>query len=266
MSPAAATKTRTRKAKEQSVPDVLVGFVRDASVSMTGQTAATRAGFAEFVAEQAATPGGRLSLIDFGSDVAVRCVASPFEQVEPESVHYDATGPSTALYDATGAMIEGLDAWISAHPDQAVRPIVVVWTDGGENSSRRWTLERLNAAMGERVAAGWEFIFLGSGGSAWLEGRTSFAQHTVASNFVQMDSSERATEASYKGLSSTMTAARCSATPMAANNLAGAYADARCASGTVAPTSPGLVPTVSTSTGSTYDEATSSLAGTDDTE
>lgn len=66
---------------------------------------------------------------------------------------------STALYDAIGDVItEQL-----GHE----RPLVVVYTDGHENSSREWTMRSLAPLVAAKKDAGWGFVFLGAGIDVW---------------------------------------------------------------------------------------------------
>jgi hypothetical protein len=71
----------------------------------------------------------------------------------------------TALYDSLGRLITDVGAELAALPEQA-RPgnvIVVVFTDGHENSSREWTHEAITAAIKrQETEFAWDFLFLGA--------------------------------------------------------------------------------------------------------
>ncbi len=74
----------------------------------------------------------------------------------------------TALYDAVFKLISGVDLYIVDHPEYNINVIVVIQTDGAENSSRRTSAERLRNTITECSAAGWKFTFLGADQDACL--------------------------------------------------------------------------------------------------
>jgi hypothetical protein len=69
----------------------------------------------------------------------------------------------TALYDAIGMTLNG-------YPATDAKVIVVIITDGGENSSREYNADAIKALIEERSNAGWEFIFLAANQDAIFEG------------------------------------------------------------------------------------------------
>lgn len=72
---------------------------------------------------------------------------------------------STALLDAVGQTVSP----ITTTPDD--RYIVIIFTDGYENSSREWTKEKVSALIREREALGnWTFAYFGAEIDAWGEG------------------------------------------------------------------------------------------------
>jgi hypothetical protein len=83
-------------------------------------------------------------------------------------------GAATPLLDATGRTIEELEARL-AGLDAAVQParvMVIVVTDGQENSSRFFTREQVKRRIEEKQeAAGWQFVFLAANVDAFDEGR-----------------------------------------------------------------------------------------------
>ncbi len=144
---------------------------------MSGLTHSTIEGFNRFVEEQRKEKGNTwLSLLLFSEVADVRYVAEPLESLPPLSFiegpnTYRTTGVGTALYDAMGITIDGVSAWLANHPEFNGRVLICALTDGAENSSRQWTLNRVNSAIEAKQALGWSFLFLGTGQSAWLEGQ-----------------------------------------------------------------------------------------------
>ncbi len=71
---------------------------------------------------------------------------------------------STPLYDAVGRGVEMLDAKKSG------KAILVIVTDGFENSSRKYTHASVTALIKARQEAGWLVVFLGAGNLAAAQG------------------------------------------------------------------------------------------------
>ena len=83
------------------------------------------------------------------------------------------------MYDAIGAVIERADRRIAkraAKGKDAESQVVVIFTDGGENASRKFTRKAIFDLIAERKAQGWVFVFLGANQDAFEEGgRVGFA-------------------------------------------------------------------------------------------
>ena len=76
-----------------------------------------------------------------------------FQNIEPREV---IVGGWTPLYDAVGKMLDGI------FRDAPKRAVLVVQTDGQENTSKEYTLAAINARIAEAKRRGYEVIFLGS--------------------------------------------------------------------------------------------------------
>jgi len=79
----------------------------------------------------------------------------------------------TALHDAIGRTVSGLEARLKdsqpeLHPDTVV---VVIVTDGQENSSREFTGADVKELITRKRADGWEFLFMGADQDAVTAGR-----------------------------------------------------------------------------------------------
>ncbi len=151
-------------------------FLLDRSGSMQRLAEDVIGGFNRFVAEQATKPGkARMTVVQFdGTD--------PFEVI------YDATTVAeipaltnatywargvTPLYDAIGSLIERADQRI-ADRAKANKPIedqlVLVFTDGLENASRRYDRAKVFDLIRERQDSNWTFVFMGSNQDSYQEG------------------------------------------------------------------------------------------------
>jgi uncharacterized protein YegL len=150
-----------------------ITLVIDASPSMIGQKAETIAGVNSFVQEQlkAAKESGtevKVNLVTFSnySTHLEGNVLTPYNY-SPE------TGHGTALYDAAGAAIKASGERFAFMPEN-LRPgkvLVVIVTDGEENSSRAYTREQVHALIKKQTAEySWDFVFMGANQDAWQVG------------------------------------------------------------------------------------------------
>ncbi|MBQ6655627.1 MAG: VWA domain-containing protein [Erysipelotrichaceae bacterium] len=70
------------------------------------------------------------------------------------------TSGCTALYDAIGQTISKMDGIVTSEKDAGV--LMVIITDGLENSSREFEGGRIRKMIEARKEKGWEFLFLGA--------------------------------------------------------------------------------------------------------
>lgn len=153
----------------EDMSSALVAIVLDRSGSMNPFRDDVIGGFNALVEEQKALPGeARLLLAQFDSEFEILFDAVPIADVPLLTRATFVPRSGTALLDALGRTIDDLAARIDALPE-AARPhrvLVVVFTDGEENSSRRYTA----AVVKERIdicrQCGWEFLFVGSAAAA----------------------------------------------------------------------------------------------------
>ena len=141
-------------------------FILDKSGSMCGLEKDTTGGFNAMLEKQKAVGGECVITTALFSDhckllhdrIDIRAV-SPITEREYS------VGGSTALLDAIGATITKIgDAQKhTAAEYRAEKVVFVIITDGEENSSRRYSAERVRALIErQRTKYGWEFIFLGA--------------------------------------------------------------------------------------------------------
>lgn len=140
-----------------------IEIVLDRSGSMQTVKSDTEGGLRAFLAEQdtLAVPT-TVSLTQFNGEVdlvysTVRLQEVPDFELRP--------GGGTALLDAIGERINRLSRQLESTP-AAWRPdeiIMVILTDGQENSSSRYGLEEINQKIRRRQNRhGWRFVFLGA--------------------------------------------------------------------------------------------------------
>jgi hypothetical protein len=117
-----------------------------------------------------------VTLAQFDTEYEVLYANRPIEDVPPLQLQ---PRGMTALYDGVGRLITDVGAELAKLPE-AERPghvIVVVMTDGHENSSVEWTHEAVGAAIKRQESEySWYFVFLGANMDAVAVGaRMGFA-------------------------------------------------------------------------------------------
>ena len=140
-----------------------IAVVLDRSGSMQTVKADTEGGLRAFLAAQHDAPGDTVvSLYQFDTSYDIVYENTPLAEV-PAFTLIPRGG--TALLDAVGRTITTVGAQLAAMPE-ADRPgevIVVILTDGEENSSREFRLDAVKKLITEQQDTyGWQFVFLGA--------------------------------------------------------------------------------------------------------
>lgn len=128
-------------------------------------------GLEQLLAEQSAQPG-MLTVDVFTFDDAIEHTHA---FAEPSSVRIELEPRGmTALFDAVGIAVTDFGARLAELPEHA-RPDtvqVVIVTDGEENASREYAVDRVRELITQQTDAyGWEFVFLGANQDAVLAAR-----------------------------------------------------------------------------------------------
>lgn len=148
--------------------DILINFLLDRSGSMADSEKAVREHYNAYIKSQAKLPGkARVSLSIFDTIYDEVYSNLPINEV-PLLDHrtYFARG-GTALLDGLGRLIKTIDAI----PNKPSKVVVVVNTDGEENSSREFTLTQVKELVTERQENhDWQFVFVGAGIDAFHGG------------------------------------------------------------------------------------------------
>jgi uncharacterized protein YegL len=176
---AAKAPTRIRKTNSAKVADVNVIAILDMSGSMQGREVETRGGFNAFLAnaqDDQQKAGGRitLSLTCFDTEFEQVYPPTPVERVKPIGPKEYTPRGMTALHDAIGLTLSPL----RFPKDEKV--MVIITTDGMENSSHEWTAETVKRLIAEKEKLGWEFLFLGVGLDAFAASK-AFASDAMRS-------------------------------------------------------------------------------------
>ena len=155
---------------EQDVP-VNVSILLDRSGSMQGLVHDVVGGINSFLQNQKQESGDcTLTVVQFDSQNPFEVLfdSTPIKKVpDMTGSQYQPRG-ATPLLDALGDLVDSIDRRIAAH-GTAEDQIVVVFTDGYENASSRWTRRRLFATVEARRTAGWTFVFMGANQDSYHE-------------------------------------------------------------------------------------------------
>ena len=149
---------------EQNPKMANVSFILDRSGSMFSCIDDTIGGFNAFVESQKVdNPNGNLSLHLFGNDYTTLYTNKPVDEVEHLTTKTYRPHGGTALLDAIGTTIKEID-------DNGSKRVVVILTDGQENSSQVYSKPHINDLI--RLHTEWKFVFLGANQDAIGEGQT----------------------------------------------------------------------------------------------
>lgn len=145
-------------------------------------------GFNSFLKDQKAQPGdARLTLVLFDTDYKVVYDGKPLQDV-PELTHETyVPGGATALIDACCRAIDTVGKRLANTPE-AQRPrkvMVLIITDGEENSSKEFTMEQLRSRVEcQRGVYKWEFVFFGANIDAFAVGSAMGLSPDLCVNYV----------------------------------------------------------------------------------
>lgn len=140
-------------------------FILDRSGSMDPLAEDTIGGYNSLLKKQKELPGkAMVTTVLFDDQYEVLHNGEDLNKVEPlTSATYYARG-CTALLDAVGRTLMDVDAKYKGLADfmKPSKTMVVIITDGMENSSREYTYEKVKKMISARREIGWEFVFLGA--------------------------------------------------------------------------------------------------------
>lgn len=149
----------------------LISFIQDRSGSMQSVWEETLNGFKVYVSDlqkdQAKDDQVEylFSLTTFDTEIDTPYIGEKIGNVKNDKLKEFGPRGGTALYDAVGKTLQAIDDDKKLTFDKA---IVVIVTDGQENSSREWSKDALHAAIDERIKRGnWTFTYLGTQPETW---------------------------------------------------------------------------------------------------
>ena len=142
-----------------------IAIILDRSGSMESSKESTVAGFNEFIRTQKAIPGdATVKLVQF-DDQYETVFDEPLKRCPELNQSMFVPRGSTALLDAQGRTIVELGRELAAlaEEERPSKVIVVTLTDGLENASKEYTLDKIGEMIREqRDKYNWDFVFLGA--------------------------------------------------------------------------------------------------------
>jgi hypothetical protein len=148
-------------------------LIIDRSGSMRAIREETQEGIRGFVAgQQGALPAGHRGTLSLYQFDAVHDIVHEFTPLADVPPYHLAPRNATALLDAIGFAVTGEGEKLAAMPERE-RPgkvVVLIATDGQENSSHEWTKKQVRALIEQQqMDYGWEFTFIGANQDAFAE-------------------------------------------------------------------------------------------------
>lgn len=151
-----------------------IAIVLDRSGSMETLVKETISNYNHFIEEQKTVPGeATVTLVQFDHEYTPVYGMLPLKSVEPLTQSTYVPRGYTALWDAIGTTVNSLGQKLRAMPptQRPEKVIVVIITDGLENSSREYSAERLREIIShQQQKYKWQFVFLGANQDAVLKG------------------------------------------------------------------------------------------------
>lgn len=143
-----------------------VVFVIDESGSMSGTESDVIGGFRRVVDEQKEIKEGTCSVsyYKFNSKVTEVYKGKDVNEVGYIDDEYK-PGGCTALFDAVGTAIDEIGKWLDSmdENEKPEKTVIVVMTDGMENSSVEYSAEKVKDMIKEQESKySWTFVYMGS--------------------------------------------------------------------------------------------------------
>lgn len=194
------TTTKVETKVENTKPTQMI-VVLDRSGSMDSIGRATVEGLNTLIKEQKGAEGEAfMTLVQFDDQYQLDYKSKPIAEVA-ELIYGETFKPRgmTALYDAIGKTI--------AEVDTADDVVLVIVTDGAENSSREFTQKIVFDKIEEKKKAGWNVLFLAANQDAM---QTGGSLGISANNSMSFNANAGSVNASYQNISSKMSSYRSS--------------------------------------------------------
>ena len=165
-----------KPSKASNKERVKIWFLLDRSGSMSNLAEDVVGGFNQFVTEQGNKPGhAKMSAIQFDDNDPFEIIidAQRVGQIPPLTSDIFQPRGLTPLYDAIGQLISRADERIAdreASDEPTEDQLVIVFTDGLENASRKFSQTQVFELIRDRRDQDWTFVFMGTNQDSYEEG------------------------------------------------------------------------------------------------
>lgn len=175
-------------------------MVTDMSGSMALLASDVRDGFNGYLDELRTSDADfRISVVLFDTEIDMLCMDARLTDVPRLTRRNYTPAGGTALYDAIGSTAASFDRRVPDLLETADRVLMVIQTDGAENSSMLYSGREIRKLIADKEATGrWSFIFLGAGLSAFREGRNLGLR---ADQLLRTENTGKSVRDTYSGLS-----------------------------------------------------------------
>jgi len=149
--------------------EINVVFILDKSGSMQSCWDSTISGFNEYLKGlKKGKEKVKFSLTLFNTTVETRYVDEPLENIKKLDKKFYVPDGMTALYDAVYQTLSEVEK----KAKDVGKFLVVIMTDGEENSSKEYTDKNVFAKIDEMKKKGnWTFVFMGANQDSWIMGQ-----------------------------------------------------------------------------------------------
>jgi hypothetical protein len=201
-------KKKTAKRKPKRKGRIHVSIILDRTGSMEVIRDDTIGGFNTFLKEQKEVPGeATITLAQFDSQDPYDVVYDFAPIADARELTRETYVPraATPLLDAMGRGINDVEKKIADLPkkDQPTKVVLVVITDGQENSSREFRKDQVTKMVEEKQEDGWQVVFLG----ADLDGIDDALTVGIGrAQTLAFDNTAAGNRAAYKSMSANLTA------------------------------------------------------------
>lgn len=194
--------------------------VLDRSGSMSSVKSDVIGGFNSFIESQKEEEGAAIvTAVQFDTEYETLYSGRDVQEVEELTDKVYVPRGMTALLDAVGRTIVDVDVRLGEmhKDDRPSKVIMVILTDGHENSSKEFTRDKVQEMIRQhREEKSWEFVYLGADDQAFAEAR---GMGIPVGNMAKYTQGSRGTEAAYVVLREAVSAYRVNPHGIASNNL-----------------------------------------------
>lgn len=179
-------------------------FVVDRSGSMSSIAKDVIGGYNKFIADQKALKHGTcdISFYQFDNEYETVYENTPIDFVKVLDENTFVPRGSTALLDAVGRTIKNVGKQLESlnESERPEKVLVVIITDGEENSSRNYTSEEVKKAVEHQTNVyKWQFTYIGANQDAWQVGANLGIARSASLSYV---ANTAGTEGAWDSLSS----------------------------------------------------------------